>query len=174
MKRIKRMLNHDPIMSEREILSLGVTIGSNCEIYDDVNFGSEPYLITIGNHVRITRGCKFITHDGAVWVLRELYNKPNIDLIKPIKIGNNVHIGMNSIIMPGVTISDNAIIGCGAVVTKDVPTGEIWGGIPAKKISTIKDYLDKHSKEFISTKDLSHIEKKKFLLTRFKMSVIKK
>lgn len=43
----------------------GVKIGSNCEIYRDVNFGSEPYLIDIGNHVRITRGCKLITHDGG-------------------------------------------------------------------------------------------------------------
>lgn len=41
-----------------------------------------------------------------------------------------IHIGVNMVIMPGVTIGDNCIIGCGAVVTKDIPSGEIWGGRP--------------------------------------------
>jgi acetyltransferase-like isoleucine patch superfamily enzyme len=48
----------------------GVTIGQACEIHKEVIFGSEPYLITIGNHVRITRGVKLVTHDGGLWVLR--------------------------------------------------------------------------------------------------------
>lgn len=49
---------------------LGVKIGENCEIYSSASFGSEPYLIKIGNHVRINTGVKFVTHDGGVWVLR--------------------------------------------------------------------------------------------------------
>lgn len=106
----------------------GVTIGESCEIQRNVSFGSEPYLVTLGNHVRITEGCKFITHDGGVWVLRYLRNDHDIDLFGRITVGNNVHIGMNAIIMPGVTIGDNCIVGCGAIVTKDIPSGEIWGG----------------------------------------------
>ena len=113
----------------------GVKIGEECEIYKDVVFGSEPYLIEIGDHVRITNGCKFITHDGGVWVIRQLMDDNEIDLFGKIIVGNNVHIGMNCIIMPNVKIGNNVIIGCGAVVTKDIPDGEIWGGVPAKFIN---------------------------------------
>ena len=45
----------------------GLAIGNNCEIYPNVNMGSEPYLISIGDHVRITSDVSFITHDGGVW-----------------------------------------------------------------------------------------------------------
>lgn len=47
----------------------GVEIGKNCEIYKSANFGSEPYLISMGNHVRINAGVQLVTHDGGYWVL---------------------------------------------------------------------------------------------------------
>ena len=57
-----------------------------------------------------------------------------------IKIGNNVTIGAHAVVMSGVTIGDNAIVGVGAVVPKDchIGSGEIWGGVPAKKIKDIE------------------------------------
>jgi acetyltransferase-like isoleucine patch superfamily enzyme len=74
-------------------------------------FGSEPYLITIGEHVEITYGVRFITHDGAIWSLRKYDERfQELDLLGPIKVGNNVFIGNNSIILPNVTIGDNTII----------------------------------------------------------------
>lgn len=115
----------------------GVSIGSNCYIYKSANFGSEPYLITIGNHVRINAGVQLITHDGGYWVLRDKSSGfgnefVNMDYLARITIGNNVHVGTNAIIMPGVKIGDNCVIACGAVVTKDVASNSIVGGIPAK------------------------------------------
>lgn len=142
----------------------GVTIGDDCEIYKDVAFGSEPYLISLGDKVRITSGCRFITHDGGVWVLRNKYNKPDIDLIRGIKVGNNVHIGINTVIMPGVTIGNNCVIGCSAVVTKDIPDNSVAVGVPARVIKTVDEYYSKNSKEFISTKQMSLKEKKKYIL----------
>ena len=52
-----------------------------------------------------------------------------------VTIGRNVWIGCHVTILPGVTVGDHAIIGAGAVVTKDVPAGETWVGVPAKPIS---------------------------------------
>ena len=58
----------------------------------------------------------------------------------PIHIGKNVWIGANSMVLPGVTIGDGAVIAAGAIVTKDVPANTIFGGIPAKKIKNIPQY----------------------------------
>ena len=54
--------------------------------------------------------------------------------VRPVTIGNDVWIGMRSIIMPGVTIGNGVVIGAGAVVTKDVPDYAVVGGVPAKII----------------------------------------
>ena len=111
---------------------LGANIGQDCEIYASVNV-MEPYLVTIGDKVRINEGVQLVTHDGGVWVLRNLYDElKDIDLFGKIKIGNNVHIGTNAIILPGVEIGNNCIIGVGAVVTKDIPDNSIAVGVPTK------------------------------------------
>lgn len=145
----------------------GVCIGSDCEIYKDVHWGSEPYLIKIGDKVRITSGVKFITHDGGIWVLRNNGSLPNADIFGQIIIGNNVHIGMDTIIMPGVTIGDNVIVGCGAVVTKDIPDNCVAAGVPAKVIETIEDYYQKNMAKCEFTKALSYDKKKEYLRAKY-------
>ncbi|HFI0708581.1 TPA: DapH/DapD/GlmU-related protein [Streptococcus suis] len=145
----------------------GIAIGNNCEIYKSVSFGSEPYLVTIGDNVRISADVKITTHDGGVWVARHLMENQEIDLFDRVKIGSNVHIGVNAIILPGVTIGNNCIIAAGAVVTHSVPSNEIWGGVPARFISTIDEYILKHRGEFEMTKTMSHDEKMKFLLKKY-------
>ena len=121
----------------------------------------------MGNHVRVNSGVQFVTHDGGVWVLRK-YLKQNdadkIDLFGRIKIGNNVHIGTNAIIMPGVNIGDNCIIGCGAIVTKDIPSNSIAMGIPAKVIESLDDYINKNMHKFDYTKHLSPEGKRAYLI----------
>ena len=103
---IKRIIGESELQDIAQLRKSGLKIGNACEIYRDVSFGSEPYLITIGNHVRITRGCKLITHDGGIWVLRKSKNLLDIDLFGKIKIGNNVHIGVNTVIMPGFLLKE--------------------------------------------------------------------
>lgn len=146
----------------------GVTIGQGCELYGTVNFGSEPYMVTLGNHVRVTQGVYFITHDGGYWVLRHKvspYYKEfkNADYIKPIVVKDNVHIGINAIIMPGVTIGENSVIGCGAVVTHDIPPNSVVGGIPARVIESIDEYAKKAEPRAIQTKHMSPQEKRRYL-----------
>lgn len=157
LRRKQKTIPVDFVGSSRKI---GVKIGNRCEIHPTTSWGSEPYLISIGDHVRITKNVQFITHDGGVWVLREKYDCPNADLFGRISIGNNVHVGCNAIIMPGVSIGDDCIIATGAVVTKDIPAGEIWGGIPAHFIETIDQYYEKNRERFVLSKQLSQEEKR--------------
>lgn len=151
----------------RLIKELGVNIGDGCEIYQDVSFGSEPYLITIGNNVRITKGVNFVTHDGGIWVLRKMNLMENCDVFGKIIIGDNIHIGFNAIIMPGVTIGNNCVIGCGAVVTNDIPENSIAVGVPARVIKSTNQYFEKCKKNCDYTKHMSKEEKKKYLMDKY-------
>ena len=143
----------------------GVKIGTGCNINKSAQFGSEPWLIKIGNNTRITQGVKFITHDGGLWTLRKmgLLNKEDVKYGNII-IGDNCNISWDAIIMPNVTIGNNCIIACGAIVTKDVPSGTVWGGVPAKQIETVEEYLEKVKIDCVPTFSMSEIEKQEYLL----------
>lgn len=81
--------------------NMGLVFGENVEIAPASNFDTEPHMISIGNNVKITSGVRFVTHDDWVYVLRNLMNNPNIDLVKRTYVGNKVFIGNNATIMPG-------------------------------------------------------------------------
>lgn len=146
----------------------GVKVGERCRFFS-TEFSTEQYLINIGNHVTIASGVYFITHDGGVWVIRELYEKyKNCNIVGQINIGDNVFIGMNSTIMPGVTIGENSIIAAGSVVTKSFPKDSIIAGVPAKKIKSLDEYIEKNEDILINTKNLSESDKRKFILSNIK------
>lgn len=154
--------NDDVVQMFRE---QGVRIGKGCSIARDASFGSEPYLISIGDHVRVAMNVTFHTHDGGLWVVRELYPEyDDVDKFSEIVIGNNVHIGWGATILPGVHIGNNVIIGAAAVVTKDVPSNTIVAGVPARVIEDIDEYIKKNKDCFVKTKKMNPIEKKQFLL----------
>lgn len=118
----------------------GAHIGEDCRILIR-SFGSEPFLIHIGNHCTIAPHVSFVTHDGSTWVFTE--ELPTLQKFGPIDIRDNCFIGFGAIIMPNVRIGPNAIVAAGAVVTKDVPPGTVVGGCPAKKICSLADYKQK-------------------------------
>lgn len=104
-------------------------------------------------------------------MLRQYSNISNaeaIDKFGRIKIGNNVHIGTNAVIMPGVTIGDNVIIGCMAIVTHDIPSNSVAVGVPARVIETIDEYESKNKDRFDYTKNMDFNEKKDYLLEKYK------
>lgn len=142
----------------------GVKVGKNCRFYS-TNFSTEPYLIEIGDHVTITDGVKFITHDGAAWVLRGLKKEyENVNILGKIKIGNNVFIGFNSLILPGVEIGDNTVIAAGSVVTKSFKGNVVIGGVPAKVIKDLDTYIEINKKYLVNTKQFNSTEKKNYIL----------
>lgn len=118
----------------------GAQIGENCSILIR-NLGSEPYLVRIGNHCRITSDVAFITHDGGAWIFTD--ELPTLQRFGYIQIMDNCFIGLRATIMPGVRIGPNSVVGAGAVVTKDVDPGMVVAGCPAIPVCTIGEYRDR-------------------------------
>ena len=87
--------------------------------------------------MHITDGVKFITHDGGTLIYRQYI--PDLEITKPITIGNDVYIGNNVIILPGVTIGSNVVIGGGSVVVKDIPDNSVAVGDPCRVIRAIME-----------------------------------
>ena len=89
-------------------------------------------LLKIGNHVGIASQVLIYNDEHDI-------NSPDYgNSFGPVEIGDYVFIGPRAIILPNVKIGKGAVVAAGAIVTKDIPEKEIWGGIPAKKISDRK------------------------------------
>ena len=155
---------------EKRAKSKGVIIGKNCSIHTPY-FSSEPYLIEIGNHVQIASNVQFFTHGGA-WVFRNEY--PDLDIFGKIKVGNNVYIGGSSLILPGVTIGDNCVIGAGSVLTRSIEDGLVVAGNPARIMGKTNELLEKIKNYDVGSRGMSLEEKKTFLLSLSDDKFIKK
>lgn len=143
--------------------SVGVHLGQDCRLYS-AQFGSEPYLVALGDHVTVSDSVLFVTHDGGVWVLRHL--RPDLDDVRPIIVEDNVFIGARAIILPGVIIGRDSVVAAGAVVTKSVEPGSVVAGVPARVISTFEKYAEKTEKG-LPTKGLTSAAKRDALLTHW-------
>lgn len=134
----------------------GMTIGRGTKTASQLKT-AEPYLITIGDNVTISHGVDFITHDNSVCKLFGVSH----DLYGKIVIGNNCFIGAHAIIMYGVTLADNVIVGAGSVVTKSVnERNVIIAGNPARIVGTWDEFGNKISKYVIDSKNMSAEEKR--------------
>lgn len=114
----------------------GVHIGKGSKITRTVLIEeSRPDLITIGKNVWITSGCQILCHQRDLSYYK--IGQPVMECplkYAPVVIKDGAHIGIGSIIMPGVTIGEGAVIGAGSVVTKDIPPYCVAVGAPAKVI----------------------------------------
>ncbi|WP_449602543.1 sugar O-acetyltransferase [Paenibacillus sp. Marseille-Q9583] len=113
--------------------------------------------ITIGKNVFFNIGCSFQDRGGIsigdgtmigmnVTIATLNHGLPletrNVTFPSPVIIGDNVWIGSNATILPGVTIGDNSVVAAGAVVTKDVPENTVVAGVPAKELKKIINNLE--------------------------------
>jgi acetyltransferase-like isoleucine patch superfamily enzyme len=130
----------------------GVKIGEGCQILNRADdFGSEPWLVEIGNRVTITRGVIFVTHDGSSRLFRQrIPNGSRFgNRFGRILIHDECFIGVNTVIMPDVEIGPNSIVGVGSVVNKNVPPGMVYAGVPAKPICTLEEYIENYQKKMV-------------------------
>lgn len=117
---------------------MGVRIGRNCFISTGAWIDDHKGKVLIGDNVTITKGVKVLSHDATFARLNYgARNNPTTIL------DNNVFIGMNAIVLSGVHVHENCIIGAGCVVSKDVPRNCVAVGNPMK---IIKKYNDKTAK----------------------------
>lgn len=118
---------------------LGVTIGEGTKIYQaNINAG-HGFLVTIGKNC-ILSSCTILSHDGST------YMALGYSRVGKVVIGDEVFVGIGSVILPNVTIGSRVIIGAGAVVTHDIPDNSIAVGNPARVIGTYDDYIEKNRK----------------------------
>lgn len=126
-------------------INQGLNCGKGCIVSSGTDFGSEPYLITLHNNVRVSSSVAFITHDGSVHTIvsNKKYRNINVHKYGKIEIGDNTFIGARATILPNVYIGKNCIIGAGALVTHSIPDNSIAVGVPAKIIGNTWDFAEK-------------------------------
>jgi acetyltransferase-like isoleucine patch superfamily enzyme len=106
---------------------MGVSIGKGGMISLGAHIDVARGKIYIGNNVVITNGCYVLSHNIAYARLNRVER-----ISKQTIIEDNVFVGVNSVILPGLRIGENSIIGAGSVVTKDIPPNTVAVGNPAK------------------------------------------
>jgi acetyltransferase-like isoleucine patch superfamily enzyme len=115
--------------------AMGVRVGERSRVYT-TKLGSEPWLISIGEHCGISHDVVFVTHNSN-WCFQDKYE--TLTSFGKIEVKDNVHIGVNAIILPNVTIGPDAVVGAGSVVTRDVEPGTVVAGNPARVICTMDE-----------------------------------
>lgn len=129
-----------------KLVERGLKVGKNFSrlggtIIDD----SHCWLITIGDNVTMAPRVHILAHDAST------KNALGYSRIGLVNIGSNVFIGAESIVLPGVTIEDNVVIGAGSLVTKNIPANSVATGNPARVIGKYDDYIARKSAEMENT-----------------------
>lgn len=156
-------LHRDPV---RYFRGLGVEIGEGVEIFGAnlFTFGSEPYLVSIGNQVTISHNVDFITHDGGMRVVRLKY--PGAYVYGRIQVGDHCFLGAHCILLPGVKIGVGSVIGSGSIVTGEIPPGVVAIGAPAKPIKSVEEYIQEKRDLWVDTRGLASNAKRELLCRR--------
>ena len=138
MRFLKRLFQRMTRKREPEIdLYQKLHIGPGTHVSTANLDGIAPQLITIGRDCMITPRVMILTHDASFFIHTRRYK------FAPVRIGDRVFIGYGAIIMPGVTIGENSIVAAGAVVTRDVPSNTVVGGVPAAVLCSTDELMSR-------------------------------
>ena len=116
------------------------SMGEYCSIQSNVQM-TDPSYVRLGNNVRMS-GCILFGHDGSVNMLNRAYGL-KLDSVGKIDIRDHVFIGHGAIILPNVEIGPRAIVAAGAVVARNVPENTVVGGVPAKRICSVDELVER-------------------------------
>lgn len=123
------------------------SIGENCW-YESVKLPSEPQLVYLGDNVNIATDVAILNHDIMSMMINNIPDMKKCKIRRGgVHIGNNVFIGGRSVILYDVNIGDNVIIGAGSVVTRNIPSGSVAAGCPAKVIGHFEDSVEHYIRQ---------------------------
>ena len=137
----------------------GIQIGDRTQIFDPrstIIDETRPWMLKIGMDVQITAGVTILTH-GYDWAVLKGKFGEVLGSSGAVDIGNNVFIGMHTIILKGVHIGNNVIIGAGSLVNRDIPDNCVAAGNPCRVIMSLEEYYEKRKKAQI--KEVSELVK---------------
>ncbi len=124
------------------LVASGISVGEGTIFYDPNSMSIDrerPWMVKIGKYCKITKGTIILTHDYSRSVLRRAYGEI-IGEAGTTEIGDNVFIGMNSIILMGSHIGNNVIIGAGSIVSGNIPDNCVAAGNPCRVIRTLDEH----------------------------------
>ncbi len=124
----------------------GLRIGDNCSLQPQCIIDpSHCWLVEIGDNVTIAPRAYILAHDAST---KHQFGYTRIGLVT---IGDNVFIGAGAIIMPGISVGKNSVIGAYSVVSNDIPSGVVAVGNPARPVCSIEEYAQKRAQEISTT-----------------------
>ncbi len=146
--KFKRKLN--------QLINDGLKIGRNVTIMPNVIIDDKyPYLISIGDNCSFSNGVLILAHDATTFKFTGGYSK-----VAKVEIKDNVYVGQNSIILPGITIGSNVLVAAGSVVNKNIPENSCVAGVPARVYAKFDEFIENHKhlideRSFFEYKDFS-------------------
>ena len=124
-------------------IAKGLKVGKKVRFVEVPQFGTEPFLVEIGDETTFSNHVRFVNHDGGQYALHFMEKYKDVRTFGRIKIVKQCLIGADTIIMPRVEMQDNCILGAGSILTTSMRKGSVYAGVPAKFICTIEEYGDK-------------------------------
>lgn len=119
----------------------GAVIGDDVDLIECSCNRKDATCLQIGSHVTCVY-THFLTHDASL----KKFIGNDCNKVGRIVVGDNVFIGLKSIVLPNVHIGNNVVIGAGSVVAKNIPDNSVAVGNPARVICTCDEYIHKHKK----------------------------
>lgn len=129
-KFVSKIKSMNSVQVSTSLYKHGLNFRCNSHI-DSLN----PQFIEIGDNFISAPGSIITAHDASCFIHTKKYR------VERVKIGNNVFLGANSVVLPGVVIGDNVIIGAGAIVNRSLSSNSVYAGNPAKYICSLDEYL---------------------------------
>lgn len=125
-----------------DLIDMGLTVGKNFERMNGTILDpSHCWLITIGDNVTLAPRVHVLAHDASTC------HHLGYARIGRVDIGNNVFVGTSTVILPGVKIGDNSVIGANSTVSRDIPPNVVAAGSPARVICTIDEFIERNKKK---------------------------
>lgn len=157
--KMRTRLVRNPFARAELFRQRGAKIGEGTAIHRGVSLGPEPYLVTIGQNCQIASDVTVLTR-SVTRIIPQEDAFENADTFAPVIVGDDVRIGLGSILLPGTTIGNGTVIGAGSIVTSNVPPRVVAAGTPCRPVGPVANLRELLREEAVMTRRLKSWEKR--------------